>query len=259
MEGESHRLSAFGSVFRSIIDLIFPRTCAHCGKLIAEETPLEVICDECRQQFRLLETGFTRTHILSRLTPCYLDGLQVAFGITPEILTIIHLVKYQKMPDLGVRLGLLAGEKLRGRLAAVNAGMILHPIPLFRRRRRKRGYNQSLCIARGMGRVWQTPVENQKIFRVRNTASQTTLDRQHRFENVSQAFRVKPETDFAFDTVVLIDDVVTTGATMNECARVLKAAGVRRVLGAAVATPLPGSLPDTPPEAREFSPLSGLF
>ncbi len=248
-----------GSVVGSIIDLIFPRSCAHCGNLIPHETSLTVICNDCRRQFVPLEPGFTRQHILARLEPCCLDDMRVAFAITPEILTVIHLVKYQKMPDLGVRLGELAGKMLREAMSQEDAGMVLHPIPLFRRRERTRGYNQSLCIARGMARVWQTQVKHREIARVKNTVSQTTLNREHRFRNVSGAFGLKPETALTSKTVALIDDVVTTGATMNECARILKAAGVPRVLGVAVATPTLDREWDRLPDVPENSPFSGLF
>jgi ComF family protein len=107
----------------------------------------------------------------------------------------------------------------------------LVPVPLARTRERERGFNQSALLARALGARWGLPVHERAVERTRVTASQTRLTPGERRGNVSGAFRVAPGAGAALRGahVVLVDDVVTTGATMNACAAALCAGGVRIV------------------------------
>lgn len=106
---------------------------------------------------------------------------------------------------------------------------ILIPVPLYPSREIKRGYNQAALLARALGRELNLPVAIQALSRKRNTVSQTQLGRQARRENVQGAFHYTSEHSLAKKHVTLIDDVATTGATLNACAEVLLAHGVHSV------------------------------
>jgi predicted amidophosphoribosyltransferase len=100
---------------------------------------------------------------------------------------------------------------------------------------RERGFDQCACIARGVSTVTGRPVDARLIRRVRFTASQTTLGHGERRENVRGAFALRPHASVAGMTILLVDDVVTTGSTMRACASVLLGAGARSVIACAVA------------------------
>jgi len=110
---------------------------------------------------------------------------------------------------------------------ATRPGLIL-PVPLHRARLRQRGYNQALELARPLGRVLDVPVQHDRLLRLRATAAQTELDAAARRRNVRGAFVLREGAALPAH-VALLDDVMTTGATLAECARVLRRAGVERV------------------------------
>jgi ComF family protein len=104
----------------------------------------------------------------------------------------------------------------------------LVPVPLYYRRHRERGFNQALEIARGLAATRKVPVLN-CLYRYRETVSQTKLDRAARWENMAGAFRLKPRFDVTGRNLLVIDDVFTTGATVNACAQALAQAGAGRL------------------------------
>lgn len=145
----------------------------------------------------------------------------------------IHLVKYKHRRSLGRALGRWMGEKLKEVPSFSNFHLVV-PVPLHPRRKAERGYNQSWEIARGLGEVLGVPVE-EALRRIKNTPSQTGLDVREREENVRGAFRARKP--LGKGKVLLVDDVLTTGATASECAKVLKEAGVEEIFVAVVARP----------------------
>ena len=107
--------------------------------------------------------------------------------------------------------------------------MYLIPVPLHPEREQKRGYNQSVLLARELGRILNVPVVEDELVRTRNTASQTHLSREERLTNVAGAFACKTQHRFAGKRVTLIDDVATTGATLDASALALLAYGAEKV------------------------------
>ena len=115
---------------------------------------------------------------------------------------------------------------------------IIIPVPLFGIRERERGFNQSLLIARGLFNSAGPSVESRWLIRKKSTRSQTEMGRDERKKNVHQAFEVQMPDKILGKRILLVDDVVTTGATLNECAAELKKAGAKAVYGLTMATPL---------------------
>jgi ComF family protein len=138
----------------------------------------------------------------------------------------IHLFKYQKKTALGKRLT----RHLSGFLPPIPPADGLVPVPLHPKRLRHREFNQSLIIARTLGQIYRLPLLPDLLLRVRPTSPQVELHRKDRAGNVRGAFQIRRGVpDLEGKHLILVDDVLTTGATVNECARILKKAGVEKV------------------------------
>jgi len=155
----------------------------------------------------------------------------------PPVQQLIHLLKYKGKRSVGTRLGAMLSQVLQGRPQWQKADLII-PVPLHTSRLRERGYNQSLLIAKALGEGLQKPLRQELLVRKRNTRSQTKLNVAQRVENVSGAFQVKYPVEVRDKRIILVDDVITTGATADACSRSLLNAGAKEVLVAAVATPI---------------------
>lgn len=138
-------------------------------------------------------------------------------------------VKFQGKTSLGYDLGRRAARELAGELGAPVAVV---PVPLSRRRRRERGYNQAEAVARGVADALGLPLYLHWLERTRETLPQTDLRRRARQENVRGAFRAPPRSA---GRVLLVDDVMTTGATLEAAARALRRAGTAEVVGLTLA------------------------
>jgi ComF family protein len=146
----------------------------------------------------------------------------------------IHALKYNARLPLARPLAQLLATSLHNQPWQIDA---LVPVPLHANRQRTRGFNQSLLLARELARQTGLPMWTQALARVRDTPTQTLLGAEQRRENVHAAFR-GTEARIKTRSILIVDDVLTTGATLDACAQALVAAGARHVWGLAVARPL---------------------
>jgi ComF family protein len=144
---------------------------------------------------------------------------------------IVHSLKYSGIQPLGIELGRRLGAVIQERGFQADA---LVPVPLHRRKLRERGYNQSLLIARGISEVLGTPIRAELVRRGRWTQTQTALSKEERQKNVENAFE-SDGTRLGGICVIVVDDVITTGATVEAVAHVLKSSGARLVVAASAA------------------------
>ncbi len=149
---------------------------------------------------------------------------------------LIHQLKYSGMRGVGEELGKEVGRLLQASLPGVHFDGVV-PVPLHRVKQRERGYNQSVCIAQGIRSVTGIPVAGSILLRGRYTETQTKLDAEQRKENVRDAFILAPGRKSAIrgKTYLLVDDVITTGATIVSCARVLASEGAGKLYAASIA------------------------
>ena len=140
--------------------------------------------------------------------------------------TLMHEIKYKGNQELAVYLGELLAQKLAEEKLMFD--MII-PVPLHTKKLKKRGFNQSVKIAEGYSKISQIPVELNGIIRVKNTETQTKKKRYERWENTDGKFLVTDSDVFKNKRVVLIDDVITTGATIEACCNELTLAGVSEI------------------------------
>lgn len=148
--------------------------------------------------------------------PCHAAMAMLFFNKGGIVQQLIHHLKYSQQPELGIRLGVLLGERLLQSPFYQDIDFLL-PVPLHRQRLKKRGYNQSHCIAQGIAQVLKVPISNRHLLRKTATDSQTNKGRLLRFENMSTAFEVQYPEELTNLHLLLIDDVLTTGATLEAC------------------------------------------
>lgn len=232
-----------GSLFslplvRSLYEFIYPPTCLSCeAHLVELDTK---ICGTCWSSIRQISTNDELfIEMKSRLTAGgNLAGLVSAFHFEKEgtLQALIHELKYNEMTSVGVELGKKLGENLRAFLGDVEIAAII-PVALHPGKKRERGYNQAEFITEGMRRVTNLQVFPSLLKRKKNTRTQTKLNLEERQANMSDAFELNRRFVSLVEasSFVLVDDVITTGATIQECAHVLKKHGAANVYAASVA------------------------
>jgi ComF family protein len=226
----------FKSLAVDLFQLLFPNLCNGCGQsLIKTERLLCLNClfDLPYTDFHLFADNRVAKQLWGRI-PCNYATAMLYFRKGSRVQQILHNLKYRGKAELGVLLGEMLGSKiLLGGIAP--AFDVIIPVPLHRKRERIRGYNQSQRIAEGLSAKINVPVINGLLVKLKATSSQTKKGRFNRYENLKAAFSIKDATQLAGKHVLLVDDVVTTGATLEACILVLLAAGSKSISIAAVA------------------------
>ena len=221
--------------FITLTDFFLPRFCYGCD--IKLEYPDMVVCKSCLGSitvppFEVLhdeyENKFTLDGNITYFTSAYI------FEKDSILQTIIHSLKYENKSSLGLFLGNRLYEIRRDMLSEWNIDFII-PIPLFHLKKAERGYNQSYYIAKGLSERLKQKVLTGIVNRIVFTPSQTQFNAQERKLNVTDVFRCKNPKRISGKNILLIDDVITTGSTINECAGVLKNSGAAHVYAASVA------------------------
>ena len=214
-----------------ILDILFPIECLGCGK---EGVWL---CEECFKGLPLTK-GYLAPIDFS---PSFIDGFCIASDWeNPLLQNMIHKFKYNFIQELAGPLSKLLIKKLTVVLEVYPElkDFILMPVPLHRRRRAWRGFNQAELLALQLAKKFDLKLDSDLLKRVKNTSPQTKLRSKDRTKNIKGAFGLKRKGSLnagIFTNVLLLDDVITTGATMNECARILKSNGIKKVYGLALA------------------------
>jgi ComF family protein len=150
-----------------------------------------------------------------------------------ELQHIIHALKYDKKFLIGKYLGENLGKYFTSQFQSWNINLII-PIPLHHLKKAERGFNQSFYIAKGISKATKIPLSGRTVKRIRFTQSQTTMTLKEREENIEGAFKVRKTENVKRKNILLIDDVMTTGATISGCGRVLLKAGANQIYAATV-------------------------
>lgn len=200
------------------IHLFFPNNCYACGEALIEQE--KVICSSC--YFKLPKTGF-HLHQENIISQIFWGRVQVHsatsflfFNKGGHVQRLMHALKYKGHKEVGIFMGKLFGESLK-ESALFNTADIIIPVPLHPKKQYKRGFNQSEVIAEGVQSSLEIPVSVENLVRLSYTSSQTKKARYNRWENVKGVFKVNNEAEFNGKHLLLIDDVITTGATMEAC------------------------------------------
>jgi ComF family protein len=219
-----------------LISLLFPELCNACGRaLVAAERNICTAClyDLPYTDFHLFTDNKVAKQLWGRL-PANAVMAMLFFRKGSRVQTLIHRLKYNGKMELGFHLGQMLGTRIMQSSLYKEIDFII-PVPLHKKRERIRGYNQSKCIADGLGAALNVRVLSGILTKPRSTDSQTRKGRFSRFENLRSVFHVTDPMLIQNRHVLLIDDVITTGATLESCGLVLYAAGIGKLSIAAIA------------------------
>jgi ComF family protein len=219
----------------NLADFFLPRICPACKKkLTARE---RYVCPECISGIKpaepeRLEREFNRKFLHDKLISEFFS--MYVFEKDKALQHIIHSFKYEGRYRNAIYMGELLGEKLKEKNGKWNIDYII-PAPLHAVKKAERGYNQAYYIAKGITAASSIPMKDNVIRRKKYTESQTTMDLRERKENISGAFVVKNTKAIAGKNILLLDDVITTGSTLTECAKVLLDNGAGKIYAASIA------------------------
>jgi len=232
-------INLFKPVWRFLLDLLFPIRClGNCGRFDIWLCPecMELLvkngqgeCPVCRQ---IQTRGQTCLNCKSKTR---LDGLFVYTDYQiPLAERLIQVLKYQYAESIGKLLGqLIASAELLNHnpiFKQKNKWLVM-PVPLHRFRKNERGFNQSEIIARSFAQKLDIKIKNDILFRTVYTQPQAKLKRSKRLNNLHDKIKTRTGVELSGQNVIIIDDVATTTATLNECAKALKKSGAKEVWG----------------------------
>lgn len=218
----------------ALLDLAFPPACAACREPLASSAE-EPFCEVCREAVEEVPEGCRRCGLpgaaalcgACRAAPPAFDEVRAAGLFGGPLAEAVHAFKYRDRPALSRPLG-----RWLGRRVSLPRGSALVSVPLARGRRIARGYDQAALLARHLARAARLPVLPGALRRLRETPPQVGRTRAERVRNVAGAFAASDRVRGR--AIALVDDVVTTGATADACARALKEAGALRVVAIAL-------------------------
>ena len=198
-------------IIEIVVDIIFPRNCLGCGK------EGKYICEKCDLFLSETPSLFSQGSLEELVSIWEYEGL-----IKEIILKIKYYGTFEAINDL-------VKKAFKIRKPYLTEDTIITFVPMFRKKEKQRGFNQAEIIAKKVGEMTGSKVLS-LLEKIKDTPSQTKLDKNERLKNIRGSFRIK-EGIICNSNILLVDDVWTSGATMKECARVLKKSGVKRVFG----------------------------
>jgi ComF family protein len=222
-------------IFMDLADFILPRFCPSCNKKLAANE--KCVCPYCIAGIKQAEPERLQLEYDRKFRhEKFITGFYAPYIFEKDraLQRIIHSFKYQSKHKNAAFMGELLGVKLKELSNIWKADFII-PAPLHPVKKAERGYNQAYYIAIGTGKAASLKVKDNVIRRKRYTESQTTMDLMERRENISGAFAVINKKVLERKNIILIDDVITTGSTLAECAKVLLESGANKVYAASIA------------------------
>jgi ComF family protein len=211
------------SLLDDFISLFFPKTCPACGNNLFNNE--KVICTKCL--YHLPKTNFhhDKDNPVSKVFWGRVN-LESATSLYyyrkgGKVQHLIHQLKYQGYQEIGIFLGELFGSELKQADDFKSIDLII-PIPLHWKKLQKRGFNQAEVFANGLSKAMNVEVDTKSVIRTVATSTQTKKSRYKRWENVNEIFQLKNPDKLAGRHVLVADDVITTGATMEACIQVIQ-------------------------------------
>lgn len=208
--------------FRDFFALVFPENCQACNQSLARQEKL--ICTSCLYELPYTNFHNHHDHVVARQFWGKIN-LRASYALLyfikgSRVQRLMHRFKYKNMPGIGNALGRIAGKQLASNDIFKTVDIII-PVPLHPSRMRKRGYNQSTRFAEGIAEVMGAEVMEDSLVRKRATETQTRKSRLERYENMKSVFMVSNPHELTGKHILLVDDIMTTGSTLEACGRTL--------------------------------------
>lgn len=224
------------NIHNAMSHMFYPHICLGCGtdQLSIQQT----ICAKCFYQLPLTDFFLHADNPVEKTfwgrLPIKAAGSWVYFSKKSPIQHMLHALKYKGNDLCGIHLGKSIGHALQESVRFANLDGII-PLPLYAAREKQRGYNQSMMIAQGIAEIIHLPIWDESVRRNRPTASQTKKTRAERWQNMFEGFEVIKNPMIQDKNILLVDDVITTGASLEACGQCLVNAGIKELFIATVA------------------------
>ncbi len=221
--------SWFSDIKESLLHLAFPHVCEGCGSDILQTK--HMLCVHCiaalpQTNFHLFDNNPVEKIFWGRV-PLVHATAQYYFTKESLMQRLMHQFKYKGNKELGLYMGSLMAQAILAPNRFQSVDLII-PLPLFAAKEKRRGYNQAEILCNGMAEIMKLPVIKKAIIRTKHTESQTNKNRVERWQNMEGRFELVNEKAINGKHILLVDDVVTTGATLEACSReILKAQNVQ--------------------------------
>ncbi|MCL5037356.1 MAG: ComF family protein [Chloroflexi bacterium] len=238
-------LALFKDIGKGLLEILFPTRCAGCS-----DFKPEIFCDDCINSLEpvpghgCIICGRPQAEGIcydcKRQAPFFhrADSVYIYCG---AIRNALLAWKYRSVESLGpVMTALLIEGVKKNEISLAGIDLIL-PVPLHEKRVKERGFNQAEVLAAAVSEEFKIPIKTNHLKRVRATALQSKLNKEQRINNVRGAFSLLWAGKLRGKSVLLVDDIMTTGSTLNECARLLRNAGARQVSALTLCRDIPGS------------------
>jgi len=213
----------------AVLNFIYPPYCIICKARL--ELGLTLICKTCWQSLPRIDNTQIQKHSRANLdfTESQITKLLAVWEFNDAVQQVIHEMKFFGKKSIAKFLGREMADLMTHHKDYLETDMII-PVPLHKTKLRERGFNQSLLLSQAISKLTNIPVNQKILKRIRYTKPQSKMNAFERQQNVKDAFRVIDPSTVKGKTVVLVDDVLTTGSTMRVCVESLDSAGVAKIL-----------------------------
>ena len=210
------------TIIENILNLIYPETCGVCGRICQES-----LCKKCEIKLKEFELKNKRIKII-RNNDIFVDEIYSIYRYDGLIRALILKYKFNNKSYLYKTFSkiILNNKKICGFLKKYD---IIIPVPIHKKRKSKRGYNQTELVACKLASKLNLKLERSVLIKVKNTRRQSELSREDRKINVLNAFKVSNINVTKEKNILILDDIYTTGSTVNECAKILKNSGAKKI------------------------------
>ena len=208
-------------VLKNILNLIYPNVCGICGEICKED-----ICEKCEEKIKKILICKNQKYNDKNIF--YKEHVYL-FDYKNDIRTKIIQYKFGEKPYMYKAFAkmFINNEKICNFLKSYD---IIMPVPIHKKRKNQRGYNQSSLIAREISKqIQEITFENNILYKNKNTNPQSSLNKIQRIENAKNVYEIKDKQKINNKNIIIFDDIYTTGSTVNECARLLKQAGANKI------------------------------